>query len=142
MRVKYSTTSPTQDEFDSLPRLALRLSNGHQSVTAVRLIDSGATVSVLPYELGVRLGGVWDDRYANLRLTGNLGHQPAMPFFAEAEIGDFAPVRLAFAWVRSPNAPLILGQTNFFMEFEVCFYRAQLEFEIAPKSSGEVSGDG
>ena len=86
MRVKYSTTSPTQDEFDSLPRLALRLSNGHQSVSALGLVDSGATVSVLPYELGVRLGGVWDDRYANLRLTGNLGHQPAMPFFAEAEI--------------------------------------------------------
>ena len=142
MRVKYSTTSPTQDEFDSLPRLSLRLSNGHQSVTAVGLVDSGATVSVLPYELGVRLGGVWDNRHANLRLSGNLGHQPAMPFFAEAEIGDFAPVRLAFAWVKSPDAPLILGQTNFFIEFEVCFYRAQLEFEIAPQSTGKGSRDG
>ena len=54
-----------------------------------------------------------------------------------AEIGDFAPVRLAFAWVQSPNAPLILGQTNFFMEFEVCFYRSSLEFEGKPRSSIE-----
>jgi hypothetical protein len=29
---------------------------------------------------------------------------------------------------------LILGQTNFFMEFDVCFYRSHLEFEIRPKS--------
>jgi hypothetical protein len=36
--------------------------------------------------------------------------------------------------VSKPNAPLILGQTNFFMEFDVSFYRSQLEFEIKPKS--------
>jgi hypothetical protein len=24
-------------------------------------------------------------------------------------------------------------QTNFFLEFEVCFYRAKLEFEVKPK---------
>ncbi len=57
-----------------------------------------------------------------------------MPFFANAEIGEFPLVRLAFAWVSKPNAPLILGQTNFFMEFDVSFYRSQLEFEIKPKS--------
>ena len=58
-----------------------------------------------------------------------------MPVFLIAEITDFAPVRLAFAWVQSPDAPLILGQINFFMEFEVCFYRSSLEFEVMPKSS-------
>ena len=57
-----------------------------------------------------------------------------MPFFVVATIGDFAPVRLAFAWVNYANAPLILGQTNFFMEFDVHFYRSRLEFEIEPKS--------
>jgi len=51
-----------------------------------------------------------------------------------AEIGDFPPVRLAFAWSRSDNVPLILGQMNFFMEFDICFYRSQLEFEVKPKS--------
>jgi len=99
------------------------------------LVDSGATVNVLPYEVGLQLGVVWDDRRANIRLAGTLGNQPAMPVFMIAEIADFAPVRLAFAWVQSPNAPLILGQTNFFMEFEVCFYRSSLEFEVKPKSS-------
>lgn len=57
-----------------------------------------------------------------------------MPLFVVATIGDLAPVRLAFAWVKTPNAPLILGQTNFFVEFDVHFYRSRLEFEIEPKT--------
>jgi len=97
--------------------------------------DSGATVNGLPYEVGLQLGAVWDDRRANLRLAGTLGNQQAMPVFMIAEIADFVPVRLAFAWVQSPHAPLILGQTNFFMELEVCFYRSSLECEVKPKSS-------
>jgi len=76
---------------------------------------------------------VWDDRQARIRLAGSLGSQPAMPMFVMAEIGDFTLVQLAFAWAKSPNAPLILGQTNFFMEFDVCFYRSRLEFEVNPK---------
>jgi hypothetical protein len=135
MRFKYSTTSSTQNEFDSLPRVPLSLSRADQRVEAVGLVDSGATVNVLPYELGIQLGGVWDDRRAIIQLAGNLSNQPAMPFSATAEIGDFVPTELVFAWVRSPNAPLILGQTNFFLEFDVCFYRSKSEFEVNPKSS-------
>jgi hypothetical protein len=134
MRFPYSTTDPSQDAFDSLPRLPLRLRADSRALDVMGLVDSGATVNVLPYEVGLQLGLVWDDRRANIRLAGTLGQQPAMPVFMIAEIADFAPVRLAFAWVQSPNAPLILGQTNFFMEFEVCFYRSSLEFEVKPKS--------
>jgi hypothetical protein len=28
----------------------------------------------------------------------------------------------------------LLGRMNFFLEFDVCFYRSQLAFEIRPKS--------
>ena len=135
MRFKYSTTAPSQDEFDSLPRIPLVLRYNDQQVEVSGLVDSGATVNVLPYEIGLQLGATWDGRKANMRLTGNLGSQPAMPLFVSAEVGMFAPVRLAFAWVKSTNTPLILGQTNFFMEFDVCFYRSDLEFEIQPRSS-------
>jgi hypothetical protein len=135
MRFSYSTTAPAQDAFDSLPRLPLRLRVDSQTPDVMSLVDSGATVHVLPYEVGLQFGLVWDDRRANLRLAGTLGNQSAMPVFMIAEIADFAPVRLAFAWIQIPHAPLILGQTNFFMEFEVCFYRSSLEFEVKPKSS-------
>lgn len=134
MLFKYSTTSPSQNEFDSLPRIPLVLRRGDQIVQAFGLVDSGATINVLPYEMGLQLGGAWDESKAIIQLAGNLSSQPAMPLFATPEIGEFAPVKLAFAWVNRPNTPLILGQTNFFMEFDVSFYRSKLEFEIKPKS--------
>jgi hypothetical protein len=134
MRFKYSTTSPAQNEFDSLPRLPLLLNRDDERVEAIGLVDSGATINVLPYELGLQLGGMWDDRRAIIQLAGNLGNQPAMPFSAIAQIGDLHPVELLFAWVKRPNTPLILGQTNFFLEFDVCFYRSKMEFEVKPKS--------
>ena len=135
MRFKYSTTDSSQNEFDSLPRLPLILRNNDQAIEVVGLVDSGATVNVLPYDIGTQLGGSWDDRRAIIRLAGNLGNQAAMPLFAMGEIAEFAPVRLAFAWVKSNQVPLILGQTNFFLEFDICFYRSKLEFEIQPRSS-------
>ena len=39
----------------------------------------------------------------------------------------------AFAWTQAAEVPLLLGQVNFFMEFDVCFFRAQAAFEIKPK---------
>jgi len=45
-----------------------------------------------------------------------------------------ATVNLAFAWLKQNGVPLIFGQTNFFMEFDACFYRSRLEFDIRPKS--------
>lgn len=105
-----------------------------RSVEATDLVDSGATLNVLPYELGFQLGAVWDNRKAIIQLMGNLSNQPAIPLSATAKIADFQPIELVFAWVSSPNAPLILGQTNFFLEFDICFYRSKLEFEINPKS--------
>jgi hypothetical protein len=133
MRFRYSTSDPAQDEFDSLPRIPLTIRYNDRQLDVIGLVDSGATVSVLPQEIGLQLGARWDERRANLRLAGNLGRSPAMPLFVMATIGDLAPVRLAFAWVKTPNSPLILGQTNFFMEFDVHFYRSRLEFEIELK---------
>ncbi|WP_315791508.1 hypothetical protein [Fischerella sp. JS2] len=34
---------------------------------------------------------------------------------------------------KSTQAPLILGHMNFFAEFDVCFYRADLAFEVRPR---------
>ena len=130
MRFPYTVTAPTQNEFDSLPRLPLTLQLDRHRVEAVGLVDSGATVNVLPYDIGLQLGESWEDRKATIKLAGNLGGFAAQPIFAMAAIGDLAPIRLVFAWTRNNNVSLILGQMNFFMEFEVCFFRKQREFEI------------
>jgi hypothetical protein len=70
MRFRYSTTAPEQDESDSLPRVPLVLRNGVLAAEVVGLVDSGATVNVLPYKIGIQLGAVWDDRKANISLAG------------------------------------------------------------------------
>ena len=134
MRFHYSTTDPSQNEFDSLPRVPIILHREGRTVESLGLVDSGVTINVMPYELGLQLGAIWEDSRAIIQLAGNLGNQPAIPFFAMAQVGEIAPIQLAFAWTRSPNAPLILGQANFFMEFDVCFYRSKMEFEVKPKS--------
>jgi hypothetical protein len=47
-----------------------------------------------------------------------------------ARIADFETVKLAFAWTKAEDIPVILGQTNFFSIFDVCFLRQDNEFEI------------
>jgi hypothetical protein len=133
MRFKYSMTDSSQNEFDSLPRIPLILHHQNRSLEVVGLVDSGATVNVLPYA-GLKLGGTWDDRQAIIQLAGNLVSQPAVPFFATEEVEGCGSAQLAFAWARSDNISVILGQTNFFIEFDVCFYRSKLEFEVNLKS--------
>jgi len=135
MRFRYSTSASYQNEFDSLPRIPLFVRHNDQVAEVIGLVDSGATVNVLPYGIGIQLGAVWEEHKAIIRLEGNLGNQLAIPVFGIVEIGNFSPVRLAFAWVKSDSVPLILGQTNFFLEFNVCFYRSKLEFEITPNDS-------
>jgi hypothetical protein len=134
MRLSYSKGDPSQNEFDGLPRLPLKLSLNNIGLDVAGLVDSAATVNVLPYQVGLRLGATWDDRQVHFHLTGNLANFPAIPLFVDATVGQYPTVELAFAWVKTDEAPLILGQTNFFMEFDVCFYRSQLEFEVNPKS--------
>ena len=72
MRFPYLTAAPPQSELDSLPRSPLTLRYGQRQLAEAGLVDSGATVNVMPYSLGIRLGAVWDDRKATIRLAGNL----------------------------------------------------------------------
>ena len=68
-------------------------------------------------------------------LAGNLASIEARGLLVSAQIGDLDPVRLVFAWSRSDNVPLLLGRMNFFLEFDVCFYRSRLIFEVRPQPS-------
>ena len=135
MLFKYSTTHPNQNELDSLPRVPLLLKNASHSMEVMGLVDSGATINVLPFSVGQQLGATWDTQKAIIQLAGNLGHSLAQPIVVQAILGSYDPVRLAFAWVQHDEAPVILGQTNFFAEFDICFFRSRLEFEVKPKNS-------
>jgi hypothetical protein len=116
-----------------MPLLPLELSRGEGEPIRVQgILDSGATVNVLPYGVGVRLGAIWDAQTTRVRLTGNLAAQEARALVVEARVAEFAPARLVFAWTRAESVPLLLGQMNFFEEYDVCFHRARRQFEVEP----------
>ncbi|MEH2106405.1 hypothetical protein [Nostoc sp.] len=114
--------------------LPLTLIYQQSSAIASGLLDTGASVNVLPYSVGVELGYVWEQQTTVLSLTGNLAQYEARAVVLQAVVGQFEPVQLVFAWTQATNVPLILVQVNFFMEFDACFYRFHLQFEISPKS--------
>ncbi len=116
------------------PYLPFTLFHQQASVTVSGLLDTGASVNVLPYLIGVELGCEWERQTTALSLTGNLAQYEARVVLAQAVLRQFEPVQLVFAWTQATNVPLILGQVNFFMEFDVCFYRSQLQFAISPKT--------
>lgn len=123
---------------DSLPQLPLVLTYRGLSAEVSALLDTGASVNVLPYSVGLQLGAVWEEQTTSVTLAGNLASVEARGLLISAKIGDFDPVRLVFAWSVSDDAPLLLGRMNFFLEFDVCFYRSQLVFELCPKSQSTV----
>lgn len=115
------------------PQLPLTLQHQNQSRIVSGLLDSGADVSVLPFGLGLELGAVWEQQQYPLQLSGNLAHLEARGIILTATIAPFKPVRLAFAWTNAEQVPLILGQMNFFIEFDVCFFRSANVFEVSKK---------
>jgi hypothetical protein len=133
MRFAYSNSDTNQTELDSLPRLPIQLNMNNSSVEVFGLVDSGATINVLPFSIGQKLGAIWDNKKAIIQLAGNLSNSVAQPIVLKVNVGNFKQVTLAFAWVSHDNVPVILGQTNFFNEFEVRFFRNTFEFEVKPK---------
>jgi hypothetical protein len=121
---------------DRMPYLPLTLSFNGQSLNTEGLLDTGASVNVLPFELGTQLGLIWENEVLSVVLAGNLARFEARAVVVDAQVSSFPKVDLAFAWTQATDVPLILGQANFFFEFEVCFFRARSEFEIHPKQGG------
>ena len=134
MRFRYSTIHFEHTEYDSLARVPLLLQNEDKQSTVLGVVDSGSTLNILPYSVEIELGAIWNPTRATLRLSGNLGGLLAYPLALTATIGEYPPARLLFAWVQNNDVPILLGQTNFFQEFEVRFYRWKMEFEVLPKS--------
>ncbi|CAK0774640.1 conserved hypothetical protein [Gammaproteobacteria bacterium] len=116
-----------------LAYLPITLHHGIHVLPIEGLLDTGSTVNVLPYPIGCQLGFVWEQQATRVHLTGNLARLPARGIIVSCHVASFPPVELAFAWTQSTDVPIILGQVNFFMEFDVCFFRHQSAFEITPK---------
>jgi hypothetical protein len=126
----YTDRNPASGGVDLMPDLPVMLRHRGISVSAVGLVDSGASISVLPYALGVRLGFDWNAQRARITLVGTLAQVETRGIVVEAVVGQLPVVRLALAWANSDQVPFLLGQYNFFQAFDVIFRRSGGVFEI------------
>jgi xanthosine utilization system XapX-like protein len=120
---------PFSDD-EALPTIPIALSYANFSISVNALLDTGSTVNLLPCDMGLQLGAIWEEQTVRLPLAGNLATVEARGLFVSVQIGNLEPVRLAFAWAKTSQVPLILGQTNFFREFDVCFQRSRRTIKI------------
>jgi hypothetical protein len=125
-------SDPALGSVSQFPRLPITLTHRH-SASVMGLLDTASAVNVMPAQLGRDLGFVWEEQTCSVSLKGNLAAFEARGVVVMAVVGPFPPVRLVFAWTQAEDAPLILGQANFFMEFDVCFFRSRSVFEVKPK---------
>ena len=80
-----------------MPFVPITLQHRSSAIQTVALVDSGASVNVLPYEVGWQLGAVWEDQTQVVPLAGNLAQEQAKAIVVRAQVGALEPVRLAFA---------------------------------------------
>jgi hypothetical protein len=132
-RYPFTDRVNSMGQTSTLPYLPIVLSNGSKSIEVMALLDTGASVSVLPYEVGIQLGAIWENQTLAIPLSGNLGQSEARGLVLSGTVRKFVSVPLVFAWTRSTDVPVILGHMNFFAEFNVCFYRHESAFELNPK---------
>jgi len=81
-RFPFVAMDPSLGSGAMLPFVPLGLAFGKQKVRALGLVDSAATVNVLPYELGLQVGASWEQQPAVIRLTGNLAWNTMSAFSA------------------------------------------------------------
>ena len=120
-----------------MPRLPITLALGNNSLEVIGLLDTGAAINVLPYSVGVTIGANWESQTTVVPLSGNLANVESRAIVLLAsnpEITLNHSIRLAFAWVQTDNVPVLFGQMNFFLEFDVCFYRSQSVFDVRLKT--------
>jgi hypothetical protein len=135
-RFPYSSIDGTRATL--MPRLPFTLRLQNNTVDVLGLVDSGSTVNVIPYSVGVLLGAIWENQQRSFALAGNLERSEARALPVQVfhpQLTGTYPVDLVFAWARSDTAPIIFGQANFLMEFRVCFDAQEEIFEVYPRTN-------
>jgi len=100
-RLLFTERTDSSGRSSILPYLPLILTNGKSSIEVMALLDTGASVNVLPYEIGLQLGAVWESQTVQIPLSGNLAHSESRGLVLTGTVANFAPVLLAFAWTQS-----------------------------------------
>lgn len=60
--------------FEAMPYLPLTLELSGNTKEVDGLLDTGSTVNVLPYKIGLEIGAIWENQRIPLTLVGNLAN--------------------------------------------------------------------
>lgn len=95
MRFSYAATANQPDSL--MPRLPFVLHYRARSVDVTGLLDTGSTVNIVPYQVGLALGAVWEECLTPVPLAGNLGRFAARALIVrgtQPQLLAHSPVRL------------------------------------------------
>jgi hypothetical protein len=62
---------PFSDD-EALPTIPIILSYADSSISAIAMLDSGSMFNLLPYDIGLQLGAIWDEQAFRLPLAEDL----------------------------------------------------------------------
>ena len=134
LRFPYQVVQRSFGRASLMPIVPITLSLGIRTFETEGLLDTGAAVNVLPYKAGLEIGANWNALDSEVQLTGSLSRHEARILTTYVSVGTFDPVEMVFAWTQVEKAPLLLGQTNFFMMFDAFFSRTEKYFELSLRS--------
>jgi len=89
-----------------MPRLSLLLSLNQRQVEVIGLLDTGAAVNVLPYQVGLALGAVWEDQITPVSLVGSLGQFDARALVVRQHIRKSQPTKRC-GWCSRGPVPIL-----------------------------------
>lgn len=135
-RFPYAESSPRV----RMPYIDLLIDSGVIAVRVKALIDSGAMVNVIPKQVGERLNLNWEEG-EDVTLGGNLGKAPARAFFLNCTVQGLEVTQLELNWSMLEDVPVILGQFDFFQNFDVCFSYSENEISVRPKRIQQIQGE-
>jgi hypothetical protein len=90
VRFAFTQIDPSFGALSTLPYLPIVLTYQNQSVSTTGLLDTGSSVKVLPYEMGLRLGAVWERQKLSVPLGGNLARFEARALVLTANVERFS----------------------------------------------------
>ncbi|MEZ4525780.1 MAG: hypothetical protein R2941_07665 [Desulfobacterales bacterium] len=71
MKYQYSRSPAFPQLRGGLPLIEISLCNGEHKSMIPALVDSGAAMSVLPYDTGLELGLIWEDQAVPVDVGGS-----------------------------------------------------------------------
>jgi hypothetical protein len=117
------------NEYSSLPFIWLRMKWQQRIIEAWGLVDSGASINVLPHRVGLQLGLNWDELPVGPVIGGAVAGQ-TRTVSVLASIADFGDIPMAFCWLNHDNTRLVLGHQDFLEKFVVCFDTKNQNFSL------------